>query len=359
MFDFRVLSMFAVLALIAVGCGDDDDADTTDSTSTDLDSAAATVEPTPTATSATTLPVAASAGCDSGSDPVGGPATFTHDGLKRTYVLSVPTVNSGDPAPLLFDFHGFGGSPESQEATSGFGEIATARGYIVITPQGEPLTVSAATAGGRDTGDVDGIKFWNIFGDGAVTLGADLEDFEDLDASEIGADDVAFVEALIDDVSERYCIDEDRVHAAGMSNGAGMSAAVACELGERFAAVGPVSGVNLTGDCTGTGPVSIFAIQGDADSAASYEGNYLLGFELGNPSVPDRMDQLADVMGCTSSSEPTTPYPSVTVTQWEGCEADVDVKLWTIAGGGHTWGGDFETSAELLDFFDSHPRAQG
>ena len=169
----RPLSLLAVFVLIAAGCGDDDVSGS--AASSELPSTAEIVN------------------CEEAGPLAKGPATFEHDGIQREYVISVPSAVVDEPAPLLFDFHGFGGGPASQEATSRLGELATERGYVVITPQGEPLTVTAETAGGIDTSEVDGVAFWNIFGAGGMTLGADIEDLGDIDPDEIGADDIGFV----------------------------------------------------------------------------------------------------------------------------------------------------------------------
>ncbi len=346
------LCFVTVLVLSAAACAGDDDEAGTEVSTTAVVPTTTPAQPTTSAAPVSTTPRTTSCGdpLELTDDEVVG---FEHDGIEREYIVDLPAgFDNGEPAPLLFDFHGFGGSHETQRVTSNFGELATARGYVVIAPQGEPLRVASETAGGVDTANIDGLAFWNIFGSGGVSLGSDLEDLDDIDADEIGADDIGFVDALLDSTLASVCIDEQRVYASGMSNGAGMSTALACELGDRFAAVAPVSGVNLTGDCAGTGPTSVLAIHGDADQVASYEGNYLLGFELGNPSVPDRLDQLATVMGCGSEPE-VDAAAGQTETRWTACEGDAQVVLVTVHGGGHSWGDGKDTSRMILDFFDA------
>ncbi len=57
-------------------------------------------------------------------------------------------------------------------------------------------------------------------------------------------DDFGFVNAMLDEIEARHCVDRARVYATGMSNGAMMTYAVAMErrTAHRFAAVAPVSG---------------------------------------------------------------------------------------------------------------------
>ena len=116
---------------------------------------------------------------------------------------------------------------------------------VVVTPQGAPLSVPADAAGVSGSAGFEGGSFWNW---------------------------------LLGTILDEYCVDSGRVFATGMSNGAGMSTTLGCELGGRFAAIAPVAGVNLSGACPGDDPVSVLAIHGDADAIATYGGNNLLGF---------------------------------------------------------------------------------
>ena len=56
-----------------------------------------------------------------------------------------------------------------------------------------------------------------------------------------GLGDTVFTEAVLDYMSENYCVDTDRVFATGHSWGGDIAAVVACFLGDRFTAVAPVA----------------------------------------------------------------------------------------------------------------------
>ena len=294
-------------------------------------------------------------------------ATLAHDGLDRAYVVHVPEDYDGaTPAPMTLNLHGFGGSIEDQDR-NGLLDKAGERGYFVITPQGAPLSVPEELPQSGDGAQFEGLAFWNFFGSSGVEFGDEVPpELADLESSALGTDDIGFFDALLDEVISTFCIDPDRVYSAGMSNGAGMSTALGCELGERFAAIAPVSGVNLTGACPGDAPVSVFAIHGDGDDIVVYEGEELMGFALGNPSVPDRMVQWAEHDGCDPEPTVTTddPYPGVTSSVWSGCVDGTDVVLWTIAGWGHNWPraatpddeGVVDAAVSVVDFFDDHVR---
>jgi polyhydroxybutyrate depolymerase len=218
--------------------------------------------------------------------------------------------------------------------------------------------------GAESAGQYQGQRFWNIFGPGNVDFGPPHGANLGIDSSQIGADDVGFTAELLNALERELCIDTHRLYATGMSNGAGMATMLGCALGDRLAAVAPVSGVNLTGKCPGRVPISVLAVHGDADDTVPYNGNGLLGYHFGNPSVQERMAQWAQRDGCSPQPVTKTPHPGLTVARWRGCVKGVDVQLWTIAGWGHQWPrarsakqpGVIDATEVVLDFFDAHRR---
>jgi polyhydroxybutyrate depolymerase len=338
----RVAPLLAALVIVAAACSDDG----------------------PQTAATTEAPGCAPARA---AEPGTSTRTTTHDDLERTYELTIPPAYDGTtPAPLVLNLHGFGSSGEGENTYTRMPEAAGGRGYVVVAPDGGPLSVPGESSAAGDASRYDGMPFWNFFGSGGVTFGtattvAGLAS----DPSQLGADDVGFLSALVDDLSAELCVDASRIYSTGMSNGAGMTTTLGCELGGTLAAIAPVSGVNLSGTCPGDTPVPVLAIHGTADEAVHYDGNFLLGFELGNPPVPDRMDQWAQRNGCTGEPVTDEPAPSVVRTTWEGCVADTE--LWTVEGGGHVWPAPgrpapddtFDATEVILDYFDAHARAEG
>jgi polyhydroxybutyrate depolymerase len=290
------------------------------------------------------------------------PKTITVGGLEREYVVHLPPgYDSTEPAPLVFNLHGFGGDIGSQDTSTDLPVLAGERGYIVVTPQGAPLDVPDDSPAAASAAGFEGLAFWNFFGSdpGDVTVNGATIPLADL-----GADDVAFIDTLLDTMIDEYCVDADRVFSTGMSNGAGMTTTLGCELGDRIAAIAPVAGVNLSGTCPGDHPVSVLAIHGDADPIAGYTGSSLMGFDLGNPSVPDRMAAWASFDGCDAEPAVDESTPGLEVTRWSGCEDRTTVELWTLAGWGHEWPraeatrqpGVIDATTVILDFFDAQGR---
>jgi polyhydroxybutyrate depolymerase len=293
------------------------------------------------------------------SESATGLQTLEVDGQEREYVVHLPEGYDGsEPAPLVLNLHGFGGTIEGQDESTDLPAQGNQRGYVVVTPQGLPISIPSEAPGGEQAQDFEGMAFWNFFGSSGVEFGGDAT-VPGLEAGEIGVDDVAFFSQLLDELEAELCIDPDRIYSTGMSNGAGMTTTLGCELGDRLDAIAPVSGVNLTGACPGDTPVPVRAIHGDADDVAAYDGNSLMGFELGNPSVPERMVAWAEHNGCRPDPE-AAEDGSVTVLTWDDCADGASVQLFTIHGWGHQWPraaspsepGALDATPVVLDFFD-------
>jgi polyhydroxybutyrate depolymerase len=263
-----------------------------------------------------------------------GPQTFSIGDEERAYLLALPDDYDGTTAhPLVFSFHGFSSSKEGLNAYAAMAEQGTARGYIVVTPDalGDP----------RD---------WNYFGDPAR------------------ADDFGFVDALVVDLSERLCIDADRVYAAGHSAGSAFTGFLQCKPPYRFAAVAMVAAFIPTTCPVEQAVPSVIAFHGTADPVVPYDGGSVGGGPVGIPSVLDTLALYADAYGCESPATEDEPAAGVETDTLTGCAGGSEVVLYTIVGGTHDWPGNamqpeatggqaYPASDAILDFFDAHARA--
>jgi len=125
----------------------------------------------------------------------------------RAYGLYVPQ-NLRPDSPLIIDFHGFGANRVAQEQSSCWGELAEREGAIVVYPQGGGVVPS-----------------WDA-GDYCCDTGGG----NDIDFS------LQLVECLTNTNSRNkgLFVDQDRVYAAGLSNGGAMAGLLACEHSEVF-----------------------------------------------------------------------------------------------------------------------------
>lgn len=236
--------------------------------------------------------------------------TFEHDGVNREYILHIPASYDGSTSvPLMFNFHGFGGTASDQMAWADMRELANEYNFILVYPQGTPL---------------DGVSHWN-----SALAGGD---------NKSTADDFGFILALIENLSSTYSIDADRIYASGYSNGGFMSYSLVCYHSDIFAGIGAVSSTMLNdfkGDCNPTRPVPIISLNGTSDSVVPYEGG-----AAGYQAIPDVVDYWVNHNNI--ATEPTTNSvdnsgTTIERTYYEDGDNGVSVDHYKVFNGEHVW----------------------
>lgn len=177
-----------------------------------------------------------------------------------------------------------------------------------------------------------------------------------LPARALGVDDVAYLDAVLDDAVKRPNVDPDRIFLVGQSNGGMMAYRYACTKGNRLAGLASVTGTNVSG-CEPNAPISVFNAHGTADDTVPYNGGTsLAGVIVAGgttfPAVPTAVAATASSMGCgpTAADGGSTPVSTKT---WTGCRDGVSVELVTVSAGRHDWltSEGFDTTEQILDFF--------
>jgi polyhydroxybutyrate depolymerase len=251
--------------------------------------------------------VASAASCPTGSSTGLSVQTMTSGGVQRSYRLYVPTsYDASTPLPLVLNFHGFSSNAWQQERYSGFIDIAEREGFVLVTPDGTSTP-----------------RRWHIYGKWERGY----------------VDDFAFTEDLIDEVSAGVCIDQARVYATGISNGAAMSSLLGCKS-DRIAAIGPVAGSPYSALlCRNAGPVPVIAFHGTDDELVPCDGGN--GGRRGLPGTPVRENMLgwAEHSGCDVTLQTERIASDVLLERYTICDEGADVLLYVIEGGGHTWPG--------------------
>lgn len=224
--------------------------------------------------------------------------TIDSDGRERTATIHVPPAAAGLRLPLLVALHGAAQDAGFFGPYSGFSPVADGEGFIVVYPN----------AAGHP-------PFWTIN-----------------DHNPRAADDVAFVGRLLDYITAHYCVDVQRIYAAGVSNGGGMASRLGCELSDRFAAIAPIAGgYRSLPPCHAHVPVSVVEVHGTADGAVPYYGDKL--DHAG--SVPAFLSGWLARDGCRN--RPTRHRIGVQVQRldWTACAGGASIEHIEIVGGAH------------------------
>jgi polyhydroxybutyrate depolymerase len=264
-------------------------------------------------------------------------ASLEHNGITRTYILYVPQGYTGDVAvPLVFNFHGYGSNAEEQYYYADFRTVADRENFLVVLPNGTVFN-------GNQHWDVGG----SIFGS--------------------GTDDVGFTEALLDELSSNYNIDNQRVYATGMSNGGYMSFHLACQLPGRFAAIASVTGA-MTQDsrffCQVDRAFPVLQIHGTEDPVVPYDGAFwsiaipevLTFWKVNNDA--DSNPEIIEVPNINTFDQSTVEHQI-----WRGSQG-ITVEHFKVFNGEHTWPGapiplgvtnqDINACEEIWKFFNKY-----
>jgi len=185
---------------------------------------------------------------------------ITVDDIERLYILTAPVVTSNteeatntDAYPVVFVMHGLGGAAEDLFSER-LEELALEETLLVVYPQALPFSDEFGA-------------MWQV-------------------------DDIAYFEAILDDLRANFLVDESRIYMFGYSGGGVISQYVGAVLSDTFAAVGSIAGIMPNIEWTDVGglvaeiatitnlrvperpsrPMPIFFIHGTNDLIVPYEG---------------------------------------------------------------------------------------
>jgi polyhydroxybutyrate depolymerase len=140
------------------------------------------------------------------------------DGVKRSALVHVP--RGGGPAPVVFVFHGHGGS--MRQAANSMPVHRLWPEALVVYPQGLPTKGQLTDPSGRENG-------WQAR--------PGLE----------GDRDLKFFDVMLHDLRAEGRVDEHRIYSMGHSNGGGFTYLLWATRRDVFAAFGPSS--SMAGKC--------------------------------------------------------------------------------------------------------------
>lgn len=239
----------------------------------------------------------------------------------RKTLTYVPKNVEKSPA-LVISLHGMNQDPGYQQNQTQWNALADTEGFIVTYPLGNN-------------------RMWDTSGMG----------------------DVKFVEAIMKDMELKHNVDKNRIYLSGFSMGSWLGYHCLETLGDKIAAFGPVSGVDIGKQPRANRMVPIMHIHGTADDVFKYTGDpsHMAG---GYPSIEEYVKKWAAYEGCDASNpQVIRPYPAGrktandTRTIYNNVNDDVEVNLISIDGKGHWHSNDpngVNSTQELWNFFKHH-----
>ncbi len=334
--------LVALLLVLAACAGDNAENGDDDGAAAEPETPTTEPEPEPESTETTEPePVAhPSPGCE--ADPeatvVEEERTLTVDDVERRYLLTVPSAHDGEtPLPVVFSSHGLMEGADIHSVMTAYSALAKEEGFVVVFPHGTDDPVR-----------------WNT-------------------RPESPNPDVVYFDAVLDQVNATLCIDESRVYATGLSNGAMFTSVLICERADVIAAAAPVAGIMDVEPCDQSRPVPLVSFHGTADGILLFNGGVdisgIPGSESADASeVPDAADPDTE-RPPVDLDGPGYPATIATFAERNGCDPDytdteatdelvhrvydcpdgADVEFYIVVDGGHTWpSSEFSQSIEAF-----------
>lgn len=262
---------------------------------------------------------------------------------RRAIVVNAPTDNT--LRPVVLALHGGQGSAKVMQANSGFDQVARKNDFMVVYPQG------------TDFGN--NRHAWNT----GFLLRRQVQN----------ANDIAYLDALIDKLIADHGADPSRVYMTGGSNGGMMTFVYAVARTDRLAAVAPVVASMFTFDSKPTSPLPILIINGAKDDEVPIEGGMSRNplVRRGQEAPYKSIDQVVEfwIQVNKSQSPPTiVKEGTLTNTSYASSSDGAPTELIVDSIGGHGWPGSrarrenatpitaFSGAEKVWDFFKDKQR---
>jgi len=232
------------------------------------------------------------------------------DGVTRQALIHVPANATRSATPVVFVFHGHGGSMANGARSFAIHELWPEA--IVVYMQGLPTPGALTDHAGERAG-------WQAR------------------RGDQGDRDLKFFDAVFASLQKDFKVDTRRVYATGHSNGGGFTYLLWAYRGDVFAAVAPSSAVAASA-LPDLKPKPALHVAGENDPLVRY-------------AWQDRsMSKERELNGCEASGEPWASAGTVIGTQYRSRSGTPYVSL--IHPGGHQF--PKEVPALIVRFFKEH-----
>jgi len=280
--------------------------------------------------------------------------------LNRHYIVHLPPKYDGISSfPAVIIFHGGGGTARGMMLESSWLQKADGKNFLAVFPDATPPDTT------KPSRFMQNGQVWN---DGSGRFHAGQKDIPD----------VAFINAVLDELIARFKVNRRRIYATGFSNGASMTFRVGIELSARIAAIAPVAGALWIKQPKIDQPVSLYYITGAADPLNPLEGGvpkFATGSTLRGlssrrkPAVRENVVVWSRLLDCQSEPRVISAVPGVTTEVYSGGRDGSEVRFTVIKDHGHIWPGGrnrlpeslvgqasdkFKATDAIWEFFEKH-----
>ena len=251
--------------------------------------------------------------------------TLTIEGsIPRTYRLYVPkSYDYQKPTPVLFAFHGLGGNAKYFIDSLQLSLFSHDLNFILVAPNGFGTEVGSQNS-------------WNAGNCCSPATNSEI-------------DDVGFVKAILLSLKQNYNLDQTRIWSLGFSNGGMLSYRLACELADKFTAIGVGGGALVVNKCLPGNSVSIIHLHGNLDQTIPIDGGgiydiypVISGFKIVNSL--NRCSSMEYSVTSSLNSETTAAI----------CVDGTEAKLINFFEMEHDWSPNW--TEEIIRFLFAHPR---
>tara|TARA_B100000214_G_C23914570_1_gene603024 strand:+ start:154 stop:1107 length:954 start_codon:yes stop_codon:yes gene_type:complete len=246
------------------------------------------------------------------------------NGVEREFRLSVPSSDQGTSLPLVIAFHGGTDSQEDFAQQEQFDQLGEEEKFIMAYAIAE-----------QDRSAAEGEWFLNT----AAT----------------SKEDNNFTEAIAEELSRSYCVNQDRLYAIGYSLGAMFTYEIACQLNHRFAATASFAGTMPVSpeSCDIASGIGILHIHGKLDYIIYYhqDWDWKDGEHEGvgtMSEVPNLIDYWAEKSSCQANAVETSLTEEHVI--HSDCIDGVIIEHYGLQIWDHNWPGEVggEPTYELM-----------
>ena len=262
--------------------------------------------------------------------------TIFVQGQERTFRLSVPSSDAGTELALIIVFHGGTDSQEDFAQQEQFDQLGEQEKFIMAYAIADQERTAA-----------EGEWYLNT----AAT----------------SRDDNNFSEAIVDELSAAYCVDQTRLYAIGYSLGAMFTYEIACQINHRFAAVASFAGTMPVSpeSCDLSSGIGVMHIHGKLDYIIYYHSDW--EWKEGEhegvgtmSEVPALIDYWADKSDCQATSEESSLFVEHII--HNDCMDDIRIEHYGLELNDHNWPNEIDgtpTYEIMWEFLSDFDREQG